>query len=83
MVEKIHEWGAKAVRSGGSVCLNRISASISGASAGFFADALKSFGFGTIYGHYFDRVIPTGWKQILASSVKRYVAAISGAYNNE
>jgi hypothetical protein len=47
------------------------------------AGALESFKFDTIYGHYFDRVIPTGAKQILESSVKRYVAAINGAYNNE
>ena len=45
--------------------------------------ALESVQFDTIYGHYFDRVIPTGGKQILGSSVKRYVAAVGGAYNNE
>jgi hypothetical protein len=46
-------------------------------------DALQPFQFDTIYGHYSDRVIPTGGKQILESSVKRYVAAINGAYNDE
>jgi hypothetical protein len=47
------------------------------------AVALKPFQFDTVYGHYFDRVIPTGGKQILEISVKRYVAAINGAYNHE
>jgi hypothetical protein len=45
------------------------------------AAALEPFAFDTIYGHYFDRVIPTGGKEILAISVKRYVAAINGAYD--
>ena len=47
------------------------------------AGALESFKFDTIYGHYFDRVIPTNGKQIFERSAKRYVAAISGAYNDE
>jgi hypothetical protein len=47
------------------------------------AVALEPFQFDTVYGHYFDRVIPTGGKQILEISVKRYVAAINGAYNHE
>jgi hypothetical protein len=47
------------------------------------AAALEPFRFDTIYGHYFDRVIPRGGKQILEISVKRYVAAINGAYNHE
>jgi len=47
------------------------------------AAALESFKFDTIYGHYFDRIIPTNGKQILERSAKRYVAAISGAYNDE
>ena len=45
--------------------------------------ALEPVQFDTIYGHYFDRVIPTGGKRILERSVKRYVAAISGAYDHE
>jgi len=45
------------------------------------AAALAPFAFDTIYGHYFDRVIPAGAKEILAISVKRYVAAINGAYD--
>lgn len=47
------------------------------------ARALEPVQFDAIYGHYFDRVIPTGGKYILESSVKRYVAAVGGAYNNE
>jgi hypothetical protein len=47
------------------------------------AAALDPFKFDTIYGHYFDRVIPTNAKQILERSAKRYVTAISGAYNDE
>lgn len=47
------------------------------------ATALEPFRFEAIYGHYFDRVIPTGGKQILEVSVKRYIAAISGAYDRE
>jgi hypothetical protein len=45
------------------------------------AAALAPFAFDAIYGHYFDRVIPAGAKEILAISVKRYVAAINGAYD--
>jgi hypothetical protein len=45
------------------------------------AAALEPFAFDTVYGHYFDRVIPTGGKEILAISVKRYVEAISGKYD--
>jgi hypothetical protein len=40
-------------------------------------DALKLFAFDRIYGHYFDRVIPTGAKAVLEESVARYIAAIS------
>jgi len=46
------------------------------------AAALASFEFDTIYGHYFDRVIPTGGKHVLEMSINRYVAAIEGAYND-
>jgi hypothetical protein len=42
------------------------------------AAALAPFRFDTIYGHFFDRVIPTNAKQILQASVARYVAAIRG-----
>jgi len=40
--------------------------------------ALKPFGFETIYGHYFDRVIGKDGKQVLEKSVQRYVDAIEG-----
>jgi hypothetical protein len=40
------------------------------------AAALDRFAFDTIYGHYFDRVIPTGGKQVLRISVERYLRAI-------
>jgi hypothetical protein len=43
------------------------------------AAALAPFRFDTIYGHYFDRVIPTGGEAILKKSVARYLAAISGS----
>jgi hypothetical protein len=47
------------------------------------AAALAPFSFDTIYGHYFDRVIPTGAKQVLQKSVARYLAAISGTARGE
>jgi hypothetical protein len=40
--------------------------------------ALKPFAFETIYGHYFDRVIPKDGKQVLEKSVARYIDAIEG-----
>jgi len=43
--------------------------------------ALEPFAFDTIYGHFFDRVIPTGGKRILQASIERYVDAIAGAYD--
>jgi hypothetical protein len=43
------------------------------------AAALAPFEFDTIYGHYFDRVIPTGARLALKTSVERYIAAISGS----
>jgi hypothetical protein len=42
------------------------------------AAALAPFRFDAIYGHYFDRVIPTGAEAVLEKSVARYLAAISG-----
>jgi hypothetical protein len=45
--------------------------------------ALEPFAFDVIYGHYFDRVIAAGAKRILAVSVKRYVDAVGGAYDNK
>jgi len=40
--------------------------------------ALAPFSFETIYGHYFDRIIPNGAKQVMEKSIARYVAAIGG-----
>ncbi len=45
--------------------------------------ALERFEFDVIYGHYFDRIIPRDAKRILDISIKRYVAALGGAYENE
>ena len=42
------------------------------------AAALEPFRFDTIYGHFFDRVVPAGAKEILQASVARYLAAIKG-----
>jgi hypothetical protein len=42
------------------------------------AAALAPFPFEAIYGHYFDRIIPTGGKAVLAASTARYLAAIKG-----
>jgi len=42
------------------------------------AAALEPFAYDTIYGHFFDRVIPTGGKEIMQVSVERYVRAIGG-----
>jgi len=41
------------------------------------AAALGPFAFDRIYGHYFDRVIPTAGKAVVEQSVARYIAAIS------
>lgn len=43
--------------------------------------ALEPFAFDTVYGHFFDRIIPSDAKRILAASVKRYIDAIGGAYD--
>ena len=45
--------------------------------------ALAPLQFDAIYGHYFDRVIPAGGKQILEASVQRYIAALNGAYDRQ
>jgi glyoxylase-like metal-dependent hydrolase (beta-lactamase superfamily II) len=47
------------------------------------AAALAPFKFETIYGHYFDRVITPGAKQVLAKSVARYLANIAGTARGE
>jgi hypothetical protein len=38
--------------------------------------ALRPFAFDAIYGHYFDRIAPSGAKEIMAASVERYLKAI-------
>ncbi len=40
--------------------------------------AMQPFAFDTIYGHYFDRVIPADAKVVLEKSVARYVGAVNG-----
>jgi hypothetical protein len=42
------------------------------------ATSVAPFQFDTIYGHFFDRVIATGAKDVMARSVSRYLAAIAG-----
>jgi len=42
------------------------------------AASLAPFPFDRIYGHFFDRVIATGAKDVMAKSVARYLAAIAG-----
>jgi len=44
--------------------------------------ALAPFAYDRIYGHYFDRVIPTGAKQAMQASIDRYVAAVGGLYED-
>jgi hypothetical protein len=40
--------------------------------------AMAPFAFDTLYGHYFDRVIPTDAKSVVEKSVARYIANING-----
>ena len=40
--------------------------------------ALAPFDYDTIYGHYFDRVIPANAKDVMRASVARYLHAIAG-----
>jgi hypothetical protein len=47
------------------------------------AGSLKPFQFDAMYGHYFDRVITSGAKKVLQTSVDRYVAAVEGAYDRK
>jgi hypothetical protein len=42
------------------------------------AASVAPFPFDRVYGHFFDRVIATGAKDVMARSVKRYLAAIAG-----
>jgi hypothetical protein len=41
--------------------------------------AMAPFSFDVLYGHYFDRVIGSGAKQVLEKSIARYLGAIEGA----
>jgi hypothetical protein len=41
--------------------------------------ALAPLAFDRVYSHHFDRVMHSGAKEILQSSVERYVAPIEGA----
>jgi hypothetical protein len=43
--------------------------------------ALAPMAFDRVYSHHFERVVHSDAKQILQSSVERYVAAIGGAYD--
>ena len=43
--------------------------------------ALAPFQFDRVYSHFFDLLMPTGAKQILQTSIERYVAAIEGVYD--
>jgi hypothetical protein len=40
--------------------------------------AMAPYAFDTLYGHYFDRVIPKDAKAVLEKSVARYIAAVEG-----
>ena len=43
--------------------------------------ALMPLAFDRVYSHHWERVLPSGAKQILQTSVERYIAAIGGAYD--
>ena len=43
--------------------------------------ALMPLAFDRVYSHHFERVMHSGAKQILQSSVERYAAAVGGAYD--
>jgi hypothetical protein len=45
------------------------------------AAALMPLAFDRVYSHHFERVMHSGAKHILQSSVERYVAAIGGTYD--
>ena len=42
------------------------------------ADALLQWPYEIIYGGWWERVIPSGAKQVMANSVDQYVAAVTG-----
>jgi hypothetical protein len=43
--------------------------------------ALMPLAFDRVYSHHFERVMHSRAKQVLQSSLERYVAAIGGAYD--
>jgi hypothetical protein len=43
------------------------------------ADTLREWPFETIYGGWWDRVVRNGAKDVLAASVRQYIAAVTGA----
>ena len=45
--------------------------------------ALMPLAFDRVYSHHFERVMHSGAKQILQSSVERYAAAVGGAYDRD
>ena len=49
---------------------------LSGRQVQGIAAAVAPFRYDTIYGHYFDRVVPTGGEELMKISVARYLAAI-------
>jgi hypothetical protein len=53
---------------------------LSAAQVRAIAAAVEPLRFDRVYSHFFDRVIETGAKEILRTSVARYVAALQGAY---
>jgi len=50
-------------------------------AAGCLGAALMPLAFDRVYSHHFERVMHSGAKQVLQSSLDRYVAAIGGAYD--
>jgi hypothetical protein len=55
---------------------------LSAAQVEAIAAALEPFAFDRVDSHFFDRVIPTGAKDVLRTSAARYVGAINGTYDN-
>ena len=43
------------------------------------ADALERWPFETIYGGWWERVVPERAKAVMAASVERYIAAVTGS----
>lgn len=47
------------------------------------ADTLEPWPFETIYGGWWERVVPTGAKHVMAASVAQYIAAVTGTTEEE